>query len=196
MKILKIASALFFATFATIITTNAQRVKLAEGKLDFLKSENSINVEFTYDNMSVGKFSKEDDYIVSKKEEYNKKEPGRGDGWAKSWVNDREARFEPRFNELFQKYGELGIKKDAKYTMIFHTTFTEPGYNVGVWKKNAEINAEIIIVETANRSNVLAKITVQNAPGRSFWGNDYDTGERLAEAYATAGKAVGKFMKK
>ena len=196
MKFLKIASTLLFVTFVATITTNAQRVKLADGKLDFLKSESGINVEFTYDNMSVGKFSKEDDYIASKKEEYNKKEPGRGDGWAKSWVNDREARYQPRFNELFQKYGELGIKKDAKYTMIFHTTFTEPGYNVGVWKKNAEISAEILIVETANRGTVLAKITVQNSPGRSFWGNDYDTGERLAEAYATAGKAVGKFMKK
>lgn len=195
MKLLQIASVLLLATLATSVA-HAQRVKLTDGKLDFLKGENSINVEFTYDNMSVGKFSKEEDYITSKKEEYNKKEPGRGDSWSKNWVSDREARYEPRFNELFQKYGEFGIKKDAKYTLIFHTTFTEPGYNVGVWKKNAEINAEIIIVETANRGNVLAKITVQNAPGRSFWGNDYDTGERLAEAYATAGKAVGKFIKR
>jgi hypothetical protein len=195
MKILKIASLLLFVTVAAL-TVHAQRVRLADGKLDFLRSESAINIEFTYDNMSVGKFNKEDDYINSKKDEYNKKEPGRGDNWAKSWVSDREYRFHPKFIELFEKHSDMGVKKDAKYTMIFHTMSTEPGFNVGVWKKNAEISAEILIVETANKGNVLAKITVQNSPGRSFWGNDYDTGERLAEAYAAAGKAVGRFIKK
>ena len=154
-----------------------------------------MNVEFTYDNMRVGKYDKGDDYIAAKKEEYNKKEAGRGDNWAKSWVSDRSFRFEPKFNELFEKHSEMSGKKEAKYTLIFHTVFTEPGFNVGVWKKNAEIDAEVWIVETANRGNVIAKIAVQKAPGRSFWGNDYDTGERLAEAYATAGKALGKFIK-
>ncbi|MFT3945537.1 MAG: hypothetical protein QM763_01075 [Agriterribacter sp.] len=43
---------------------------------------------------------------------------------------------------------------------------------------------------------MLAKISVDKAPGKSFWGNDYDTGERLSECYATAGRAVGKFVKK
>lgn len=79
--------------------------------------------------------------------------------------------------------------------MIFHTTFTEPGFNVGVWKKNAEINGEAWVVETANHSNVIAKISVERVPGRSFWGGDYDTGERIAEWYADGGKALGKFIK-
>ena len=83
MKILKIASLLLFISVATGIV-HAQRVRLADGKLDFLKGQSAVNIEFTYDNMSVGKFNKEDDYIISKKDEYNKKEPGRGDNWAKS----------------------------------------------------------------------------------------------------------------
>ncbi len=195
MKKFKIISLLFFVCI-TSLSVNAQRIKLLDGKLDFLKGEKVINVEFTYDNMGVGKFPKEDDYVASKKDEYNKKESGRGDNWSKAWVADRQNRFEPKFEELFEKHSEMTIKKDAKYTLIFHTTFTEPGFNVGVWKKNAEITAEVLIVETANKGNVLAKISVQNAPGRSFWGNDYDTGERLAEAYATAGKGLGKFIKR
>src|SRR5579863_8839002 len=99
MKTLMIASLLLFVTVAAL-TVHAQRVRLADGKLDFLRSERAINIEFTYDNMSVGKFNKEDDYINSKKDEYNKKEPGRGDNWAKSWVSDREYRFHPKFIEL------------------------------------------------------------------------------------------------
>ena len=86
-------------------------------------------------------------------------------------------------------------KSDAKYTMIFHTTSTEPGYYIYVTKKNAEIDAEVTIVETANRSNKIAVISVNNAPGRTFSGNDWATGDRISESYAVAGKKLGKFIK-
>jgi hypothetical protein len=37
---------------------------------------------------------------------------------------------------------------------------------------------------------------VQNCPGRTFGGNDYDTGTRIQESYAVAGKGLGKFIDK
>jgi hypothetical protein len=194
MKTSKMTALILIASFVSL-NLQAQKIKIAEGSLSVLKDEKIINIEFTYDNMKVGKFDKEADYISTKKEEYNKKEPGRGDTWAKAWADDRAYRFEPKFNELFEKYSELVNKKDAKYTLVIHTTFTEPGYNVGVWRKNAEINLELWVVETANRGNVAAKVTVDKAPGRTFWGGDYDTGERISECYADAGKAIGKFIK-
>ena len=194
MKNLKIIP-FFLLALLSYSGVKSQRIRLIEGRLDFLKRESSVAVDFTYDNMAVGKFSREDEYVSGKRDEYNRKEPGRGDNWAKSWVADRQYRFEPKFLELFDKYAELRVVREARYTLIFHTIFTEPGFNVGVWKKNAEINAEVWVVETGNRGNVLAKISIEHAPGRSFWGNDYDTGERLAEAYAAAGKALGKFIK-
>lgn len=174
---------------------NAQRIKLVEGNLSALKSEQKINIEYTYDNMRVGKFDKEEEYINDKKASLNKKEAGRGDTWAKAWVTDRESRFEPKFNELFEKSSGMTISKDAKYTLIFKTISTEPGYNIAISRKNAEINAEVWIVETANKNKVVAKATVQKAVGRTFGGYDFDTGERLSEAYADAGKALGRFIK-
>jgi hypothetical protein len=176
-------------------TSTAQRLKLTEGDLAVLKSETSINFEFTYDNMSVGKFDNEKDYIEKKTAEYNKKEAGRGDQWAKSWVSDRQARFEPKFIELFTKASEMTESKTAKYTIIFKTKSTEPGYNIVISRKNAKIDADAVIVETANKSKVIALITVDNALGRTFGGYDYDTGLRISEAYADAGKALGKFIK-
>jgi hypothetical protein len=193
MKKLKYIPVILLLAFS-IQKSYAQRIKLTEGSLSVLKNEKSINVEFTYDNMKVGKFDKEEDYVQTKKEEYNKKEPGRGDNWAKSWVSDRTSRFEPKFNELFEKYSELSNKKDAKYTLILHTSFTEPGFNVGVMKRNAQINTDILIVETADHNKVIARITMDKVPGRSFWGSDFDTGERISECYADAGKALGKFI--
>lgn len=180
------------------IVVNAQRIKLTEGDLSPLKGITELNTEFTYDNIKVGEFSNEDDYIHKKTEDYNKKEAGRGDTWAKAWKADRAERFEPKFNLLFTD-NSGGIKADklpaAKYTLIFKTKFVEPGYNVGVWRKNASMDGEAWIVETADKNKVIAKITVDKAQGRIFGGFDFDTGLRIQEAYADAAKALAKFVK-
>lgn len=196
MKFMKTIAAVFLMALLYQNTT-AQRIKLDEGNLSPLKSEKTLNVEFVYDNMKVGKYDKEEEYIAKKKEEYNKKEASKGDAWAQNWVNDRDARFEPKFNELFEQSSNMtaGKNKNAKYTLIFKTTFTEPGFNIAVMRRNAEINGEAWIVETANKSNVIAKISVDRALGRTFGGYDFDTGGRIAEAYADAGKALGKFVR-
>lgn len=177
------------------LNAGAQRIKTTNGNDGILKAETSVNIEFVYDGMSVGKFDKEADYIKAKTDEYNKKEPGKGDSWAKSWVNDREARFEPRFINEFQDATGMTVKKDAKYTIVFKTTSTEPGYNIVISRKNAEIDAEVWIVETADKTKKLVEITVSNAPGRIYGGYDYDTGTRIQECYAVAGKRLGKYLK-
>jgi hypothetical protein len=195
MKLITKTIALFTLVLFATSTSFAQRIKTTEGDLAALKDETTINIEFTYDNMSVGKYDNEKDYIDKKKAEYNAKEPGRGDTWEKTWISDRKRDFEPKFIELFEKTSGMTVKATAKYTLIFHTTSTEPGYNIYISKKNAEIDAEVKIVETADRKKVIAVIDVKNAPGRTFSGNDYATGDRIAESYAVAGKKLGKFIK-
>ena len=187
-----------FCMIAVAATLNAQRIKIIEGDLAPLKGEKNINTEFTYENMSVGKFKTEAEYVAKKTEEYNKKEPGKGDKWAQDWVADRQGNFDRKFNELFEKHSDMtvtGAKKSAKYTLIYKTTFIEPGYNIYISRKNAETDAEVWIVEAANPSKVIAKIEVKNAKGRTFGGNDYASGERIGECYADAGKYLGKFIK-
>ena len=66
------------ATLLLGLQANAQKVKTTSGNADILKSETSINIEFNYDNISVGKYKNEQEYITAKTEEYNKKEPGKG----------------------------------------------------------------------------------------------------------------------
>jgi hypothetical protein len=191
-----------FALTTAILTiaahSYAQRIKMIEGDVSALRNEKIINTEFTYEHMRVGKFDKESDYVAKKTDDYNKKEPGKGDRWAKDWVSDRHNLFEPKFNELFERETGMSVssKHDARYTLIYKTTTMEPGYNAYVTRKNAETDAEVWIVETSNPSKVIAKISVENAKGRTFGGNDYDTGVRLAECYADAGKYLGKFLRK
>jgi hypothetical protein len=194
MKLLNGLLALSLIILGTL-SADAQRIKTTNGNADILKNESVVNIEFIYDGMSVGKYDKEADYIKAKTEEYNKKEPGKGDSWARSWVSDRESRFEPRFINEFQDATGMTVKKDAKYTLVFKTTSTEPGYNIVISRKNAEIDAEAWIVETADKSKKLAEFTISNAPGRIYGGYDYDTGTRIQESYAVSGKRLGKYLK-
>jgi hypothetical protein len=175
----------------------AQKIRLIEGDLKALRDQTSVKTEFTYDDMIIGKDESEKDYIAEKKRKFDDKEAGRGAKWEKAWYADRKDRFEPLFRELFAKHsGVSTVGENAQYTMIFKTTRTEPGWNVGVMKQPAFIDGEAWFVETANPSKVIAKVTIRNSPGRSAWGMDFETGARLQEAYAKAGKELGGFFKK
>ncbi|MBK8340295.1 MAG: hypothetical protein IPK99_10055 [Flavobacteriales bacterium] len=90
-------SLVLVAALAT--TTMAQKLLVKSGNFKELKSEKELDLEFTFDNMTVGKYA-EAEYIAKKKTEYNDKEPGRGEQFEKSWLNDRESRFAPKFEEL------------------------------------------------------------------------------------------------
>ena len=199
MKFMKSIQLSLTALCVTLLALNgnAQHIKLLEGSIDALKSEKSITTEFTYNDMRVGKYDKESDFINEKKDEYNKKEPGKGDTWAKNWEGDRKYKYEPKFDEAFERYSEMTVKSGSKYTLIFNTNFTELGFNVGVARKSAQINGEAVIVETADKTKIIAKIRIEKAPGAAFFtGNDFDSGDRIAECYVTAARALGKFIKK
>jgi hypothetical protein len=180
---------------------NAQKIKIKSGSLDFLKGQTSLLVKFDYSNMAVGKFSKEEDYIAKKKAEYNEKEAGKGDKWAEAWVNDRSARFEPKFEELFNEYcSKKGLTcsqtaANAEYEMAVHTFFTEPGYNIGISRANAYIDVEISFRKIADGEEV-AVIGFDNVPGMLAMGYDFDTGQRISEAYAKLGKSLAGLVLK
>ncbi|MEI7662906.1 MAG: hypothetical protein WCK34_11925 [Bacteroidota bacterium] len=180
------------------LEVSAQKIKLESGNFTALKGQTNLNIEYVYDNLSVGKKS-EDEYIKGKVSDYNAKEPGKGDKWLTSWKNDRPRRYQPKFEELMDKYlSSKGIKvgafANAKYTVIVKTTMIEPGWNVGVMRRPALINVTVSVVETANRANEIAKVTIEKSPGAGAWGYDFDTGLRIQEAYAKCGKELAKLM--
>ena len=176
--------------------TVAQKIKIIEGDLSALKGQTAIKTEFTYDNMMVGKDLTEKEYLSDRKAKFNEKEPGRGEKWEKAWIDDRKDRFEPQFRELFAKHsGMSAVGENASYLLIFKTTRTEPGWNVGVMRVPAFIDGEAWIVDASNKSKVIAKISILKSPGRDAWGYDFETGARLQEAYAKAGKELGGFIK-
>jgi hypothetical protein len=180
---------------------NAQKIVLESGDGSVIKAEKKLNIEFDYSEFGVGKFPKEADYVKSKKDEYNAKEPGRGDKWHESWIGDRKNRFEPKFLELINKGLEkkgmmVGSNPDTKYTLVVKTTFLEPGFNVGVMKRPASVSFKYIFYETANPSNVVAVYFQNTVPGSQFGGYDFDVGTRVAESYAKGGKMLAAMISK
>ncbi len=179
---------------------NAQKIKILSGSVGAIKTIKEFSLEFDYSNMGVGSFDKEEDYIAKKVAEYNSNDPGRGDRWAQSWVNDRSNRYEPKFQELINKYaGPKGYKfhlggSQAKGKMVVHTTWTEPGFNVYVTRRPAMIN--VIVTFYDEEGKELLKIESLKNPGTGFGGADYDTGTRIQEAYAKCGKELGIFLAK
>lgn len=84
---------------------------------------------------------------------------------------------------------------DAQYEMEVHTTFTEPGFNVGVTRKNAYIDA-VVTFKNISTGKEEAVVTVYACPGRDVFGYDFDTGYRIEEAYAKLGKSMAGFVLK
>jgi hypothetical protein len=190
---------LFGFVLLLAISTNiqAQKVRLAAGDLAALANEKQLNLEFDYKDMRVGKMS-EADYVKKKRDEFNKKESGKGDTWVKAWEDDRETRFQPKFIQAFNTFSggiTAGPLAAAKYTLIVKTTFTEPGYNIVVHRVNAQIDVEATVVETADHSKVIGKVTVEKSPGGAWFENDFDTGQRITEAYNNAGMTLGSFIR-
>lgn len=54
----------------------AQEIDLTKGNVSIFNGETTINIEFNYGHISVGKYKNEQEYLTAKTEEYNKKEPG------------------------------------------------------------------------------------------------------------------------
>ncbi len=193
---------LLFAFMLISTTLFAQKIRVASGSLDLVATETTIGAVFTYENMQVGKL-READYIDRKVEDYNKDEPGRGDRWRDSWINDRTERFEPKFLELFNKYmaedsrnGGIALIPDdgqTKYWFHVNTYFTEPGFNIGIMRQNASVTLEINVMDR-EANEAVGRILIENASANSFAGLDFETGYRIQECYAKAGREYAKFL--
>ena len=195
---MKISRTLFLMLLIFSFRTQAQKVQLIEGSLEALKMVKSMHTEFLYDSMQVGKYHNGQDYVNVRTADLNKKQAGLGDQWAKSWVDDRQAKYEPAFNAAFAQSSGLVLNSgsDSRYTLIFKTTFLEPGFNMTmIAKENARINGEIWIVETADKSRLVARLKLDKAIGKARGDMDADTRLRIMDAYRHAGEGLGVFFK-
>jgi hypothetical protein len=180
-----------------VSTAFSSGIKVISGKADFLKQDSKVSMVYTYDNMQVGKMT-ETDYVYKKVADYNEKEAGKGDLWAEKWTNARGERYQPKFEELFLKILEKKnitiVESDADYRLEINTNMTEPGWNVGVMRQNAEVSLTCNVYEVATNKQV-ARMSIY-ASANDFFGTDFDVAYRVQECYAKAGREFAKFLLK
>lgn len=174
----------------------AQEVDITKGDLSILKGETTINVEMTYEKMAVGDFSKEADYIKKRTQDENAKDPPNGDHWAAEWEEQKKSYFGEKFTLGLTKTYDIKMEKSAKYTLIVNTKALEPGYQVGISKRNAGVDLSITLIETGKPEKKLAVLYVERKAETMWRGAAFDAKSRIGDAYFVDGQAVGKFFKK
>ncbi len=190
--------------FVLVCTTImfAQKAKVSEGSFKNLKGITEFNVVFDYTDVQIPKYKSEEEFLKDKMKKLEEKEPGTGEAFKKSWFADRDERYAPKFIESFNKRfdnGEVKIDRNldsAEYTIKVHTTGLYAGYNVGISRKNAWIDAIIIVYKTDNPDKPILKVKYTKAEGGGAMGYDYDSGYRISECYAKLAKTFAKTILK
>lgn len=175
----------------------AQQIKLLNGDLTVLKGQKSYNIIFRYDSMIVGVDTPEKRYLNEKERLWDAKEQDKGFAFVQMWFNARTDLYEPEFKKNFSKYS--GAKLDdqnAPYTLIVKTIRTEGGWNGGLINSPAEIDGILWVVDSKNKSTVVAKIVFYNFRGQAARGGDFEMPYRIRDAYTRAGGGLGDFLKR
>lgn len=219
---MKFSYALLTAAMVVSMTSAsfAQKIKWQQGEdLAFMKGQTTIGTEYDYTKITVSDGG-EQEYLASQKADLNADKAGDGDAFVDEWSAARTKKYQPQFekgiNKSLEKDG-ITVNNDgsAKYTIMLHTGNMEMGKGKMFVKKPAKVNYEFMIVETADKSKVVAKGTMDrvegeiDAPKGSRWmgsvgtvmavtanAQNRDYSNRIGKAYNNAGMAIGKAMHK
>jgi hypothetical protein len=172
-----------------------KKSRVIYGSMASLKGQTTVGTEYTYDSMIIGTDKPEKVYVDEKKKSWDVKEAGKGDAFESMWLTERKNRYEPTFDHYIYKTTGLMVNKgNPTYTFIIKTRRTEPGWNAGVAAKGGEVDAEVWLVESADKTKVLAKIILTNQNGGIATGGDFEIGMRLQAAYMEAAKSLGRHI--
>jgi len=191
---------IIFSSLAILMTFTmvAQKGKVVQGKWKSLDGIEQFDLEFDYSNVEIPEFDKEEDYITQKMKEKDEDEPGQGEIWKQKYFADREDHFEPKFIESFNKRGDQKVSKssdDSQYILKVIITNSYNGWNVGVMRKAARIDATIIIHKKEDDTPIFM-VNYENVKGADAMGFDFESHIRVAEAYAKLAKSFMSDFKK
>jgi hypothetical protein len=188
---------LLFLLFILSSPAVAQKMKLLSGSLKSLKGQKSYAIKFRYDSMLVGTDTPEKSYLTQKKTLWEMEEPGKGYNFVRMWFDDRLELYQPAFIQSFEKYSRIELgDENAGYTLIVKTTRTEGGWSAGIVNHPGEIDGELWIVESADKTNVIARIGFYKIIGKVFYGGDFEMTGRIQSAYSVAAKGLGTFIRR
>jgi hypothetical protein len=177
------------------LSVSAQKVQVVEGNIQVLKGLKTMAVSVTYDSLVVGAEIPEVTFIEARKKQWDEKEAGKGEAWAKYWNDSKVTLYGPTFGYIFAKNAGIKVDQNSPYTLVLKTRQIEPGWNGGPMGGPAFIVADLWIVVSADPSKVIAKFRQQKIKGIDKNGGDFEMGRRIQQAYTNAGKNLGTYFK-
>ncbi len=200
----KIALLAFVFVSLILSTACGSIVKYKEGdsSRSFMQGADKILVKFDYSATRVGRFATEAEYIESKMTEIDEKDPGKGEEWRVKWEEQKDSIFAYQFTKLMNdRINEKGIVAgtnltDAPLTMIVHVMSIEPGWNVGVSRRNAEVDFIVKIYKTSDMNQPLVVYAMNKVQGFGAMGYDFDAGYRMGQSFARGGRELGRYLVK
>ncbi|TYA52355.1 hypothetical protein [Formosa maritima] len=192
---------LFTLLFSTSLMFS-QKDNVTKGNWNNLKGISEYTLVFDYSDLEIPKYDSEEEFLEDKMAKRDEKEPGTGEKFKESWFSDRENYYEPRFIETFNdRYKDGLVKVDsdlgsAEYTMKIHTTFMYPGYNVGVVRHNSKIETTISVYKNDSPDTIIFSVDYTKVEGAGNAGYDFNSGQRIADAYIILARALVKDMYK
>lgn len=168
--------------------------KKGDNTKGYLQGVKKIGVKFDYTKTAVGKFSTQEEYIAKKEAD------GKSD-FREKWETQKTTVFIPKFESLINEYTKekgivVGTKvEEADLNMVIYVTHMEPGWNIGISRRNASINLEVEIFKKGETEPVVV-YEMRNVPGYGAAGFDFDAGYRIGQCFAKAGKELGAFFSK
>lgn len=124
--------------------------------------------------------------------------PGDGAIWKKKYFDDREDHFEPKFIESFNKRGDAQAGKDLEdsaYVLKVDVIMLSHGWNVGVMRKAARLDAVISVYKRGDETPLL-QAKYENVKGADAMGYDFAIHSRVAEGFAKLAKSFLADVKK
>ncbi len=193
MKKISVVSIALFSLFIFAACGSMVAYKTGDKTKSYLQGVKKISLKIDYSKAAVGKFSSEEEYVAKKEAD------GKAD-FREKWETQKTTVFIPKFESLINEYTkekgiEVGTKVEGDLNMVVYVTHMEPGWNIGISRRDASINLEIEIFKKGETDPVVV-YTMRNVPGYGAAGFDFDAGYRLGQCFAKAGKELGAFFAK
>lgn len=178
------------------LTCLAQKTRILEGSLESLKGQTAISTVITYDNLIIGAGIPEKKFVSDRSAAWDAKERGKGAEWEQVWLAGQKKYYQSSFRKTLAQYSGLQVSDNAPYTIILKTIRIEPGWSGGIIGGVAWLEAEALVVNSADQQQVIARIQLPTCKGQDAVGGDFEMVKRIQQAYGEAGKLLGWYLRR
>lgn len=212
---MKKISILILLLTSFMFQTKAQTIlwdSSSDKKLTFLKGEKQLNVEYSFDGLTINGKT-ESEFLDKRQEESNDKKAGKGDDFVSHWQEVKTKRYPVHFEKAFKKIAKKKIKisqgNNEQYKLLVKLVKAKTGESNFTKNSPAVGEFEISFIEVAT-GKIMAKARILNAKGlvkaKSNIGTtgrvmrvvarsmNLDVVNRIANCYDSAAISLAKYM--